>query len=231
VDGYMKNKILVFVLAGLMLIPTAAYGKNLKDNPKDKAEIQEQAKHKTVDSEKLSNDDKKIKGKDKAEENKAIAEEFKFEMSSRHKIMKANTKNTAELRKEINTKKQELASILADIKLGNKTLSKEQLDLLTAKSVITKDTDSNINNVPNENSDLDDIKEGIKGKKFKTALSSLDSVIAKQENRYSKLVELNAQLDELLAIARQAQNVTPNVTTGSAISANIIIDTTSTISQ
>ena len=91
----------------------------------------------------------------------------------------------------------------------------DQLDLLLAKADAVKETADAVKALPAVSPDVDNTQQDIKGNKFEAALSSLDKVIAKQETRYAKLVELNTKLDDLLAIARQAQPVTTAATTTS----------------
>ena len=217
----MKSKIIAVVLTGMMLMPTVAYAKGQKEVPKGNHEVQTQVESKTVNTE---DNAKELDGKGKGQENKAAIETFKSEIKAKHEIMKANTQKSIELKKQISTKKQELASILSDIKAGTKTLSADQLALLTSKATAVKETVENIKALPTTNADAKDTQEDYKGKKFENALASLDKVIAKQEARYAKLVELNTNLDALLTIARQAQSVTTDTTTTPATTT----DTTTT---
>lgn len=153
--------------------------------------------------------------------NNSAKEQFKAQLRAKHEIMKANITKINELKKEINLKKAELETILTDIQQGKKTLSSEQLTLLTQKAALVKQSADAVKALPKINSDVDRTQENIKGSKFEVALSSLDNVIAKQEARYVKLVDLNTKLDDLLSIARQAVDVS------TAASSSNTSDTTS----
>ncbi|MBC8063137.1 MAG: hypothetical protein H7Y18_21095 [Clostridiaceae bacterium] len=201
----MKSKIIALVLTGMMLMPTIAFAEGQNDITDAKSQVHSQFDNKTV---KIEDKVKQLEIKGKGLKNNPATEAFISELKAKHEIMKANTKKSIELKKQISAKKQELKSILADIKAGKKTLSAEQLQVLTSKSKALKDNIEKIKNLPGISSEAKTTQENIRGKKFEVALASLDKVIAKQEARYAKLVELNATMDTLLTIARQAQPVT-----------------------
>lgn len=209
----MRNKIIALVLTGIMLMPTVSYAKGQKENPnaKSKAKVETQVKNAKAASKVKQKSVTKAKNT-KAKENKAVIAQFKAQIKAKHEIMKANTKKLVELRKQINAKKEELSSILDAIKAGTKTLAPDQLELLISKADIVKENADEIKTLPTVDSDIENTQKDINGKKFQAALSSLDKVIAKQEAKYAKLVELNNSLDALLAIARQAQPVVNNTT-------------------
>ncbi len=223
----MKNKIMAIVLTGVMLMPTLAYAKGQNEAPKGKTEVKAQSQSTSLKTEENTKaQENKAKAQENKAENKAAIEEFKAQIKAKHEIMKANTQKSIALKKQISSKKQEIALILADIKAGKKTLSPEQLDLLTAKADIVKETVATVKTLPTINPDVDNTQQKIKGKNFEAALSSLDKVIAKQEARYAKLVELNTNMDALLAIARQAQPVTTDVQTSTDTTNTNTSDTT-----
>lgn len=230
----MKKKILSIVLITVLLIPTAAYAKGQNGIGKQKAETKTEittqkasdiednnqkpnVQLKNINSQSKTGQTPQNKTKEEAKklENNTEKEQFKAQIRAKHEIMKTNTKKINELKKQINTKKQELASILADIKAGIKTLPSDQLDLLLAKAEAVKETADAVKALPAVSPDVDNTEQNFKSNKFEAALSSLDKVITKQEARYAKLVELNSKLDDLLAIARQAQPVTTVDTTTS----------------
>lgn len=211
----MRNKIIALVLTGMILMPTVSYAKGQNENPNAKSKAKVEAKVKNAKAKTTS----KVKQKSvtktkntKAKENKTAIAQFKAQIKAKHEIMKANTKKLVELRKQINAKKEELSSILDAIKAGTKTLAPDQLELLISKADIVKENADEIKALPTVNSDVENTQKDINGKKFQAALSSLDKVIAKQEAKYAKLVQLNNSLDALLAIARQAQPVVNNTT-------------------
>jgi len=200
----MKSKIIAILLTGMMLMPTVAYAKGETQVPQGKSEVNTQFENKLVKME-GSLKDLKIKGSEF--KNNSDIEAFISSLKAKHEIMMANTKKSIELKKQISVKKQELASILAAIKAGTKSLPADQLTLLTSKSKLLKENIDKIKILPGICSEEKNTQENIKGKRFKGAITSLDKVIANQEARYAKLVELNANMDTLLAIARQAQPV------------------------
>ena len=220
----MKSKIIAILLTGMMLMPTVAYAKDKNETSKDKPQVHTSIQEKIANVEgkskktkdtiekietKINRTTKKLETKDKVKEINAATEALKTELKAKHEIMKANTLKINELKKQIKAKKQELTSILSDIKAGKKTLSADQLELLTSKVKALKETAKALKTLPRIDSDVELTQKHIKGKNFETALASLDKVIAKQEARYAKLVELNTNIDSLLVIARQAQPVVP----------------------
>ena len=220
----MKSKIIAILLTGMMLMPTVAYAKDKNETSKEKPQVHTRIQEKVANVEgkykktkdtiekietKINRTTKKLETKDKVKEINAATETLKTELKAKHEIMKANTLKINELKKQIKAKKQELTSILSDIKAGKKTLSADQLELLTSKIKILKETAKALKTLPRIDSDVELTQKHIKGKNFETALASLDKVIAKQEARYAKLVELNTNIDSLLAIARQAQPLVP----------------------
>lgn len=232
----MKKRILSIVLTAVLLIPSTVFAKGQKA-----AENQNQAKQQIESTttseastaseaaaEKSSNSKKaevqtniaqnkqNIIGQQKKAENISAKNEFKAQIRAKHEIMKANTKKINELKKQINLKKEELAAILADIDAGKKTLSSDQLALLSQKASLVKDAADALKTSPQINSDVDSVQENVKGNKFEAALASLDKVIAKQDTRYAKLVDLNSKLDDLLAIARQAVPVSTSTSDNSS---------------
>ena len=220
----MKSKIIAILLTGMMLMPTVAYAKDKNETSKEKPQVHTRIQEKVANVEgkskktkdtiekietKINRTTKKLETKDKVKEINAATETLKTELKAKHEIMKTNTLKINELKKQIKAKKQELTSILSDIKAGKKTLSADQLELLTSKIKILKETAKALKTLPRIDSDVELTQKHIKGKNFETALASLDKVIAKQEARYAKLVELNTNIDSLLAIARQAQPLVP----------------------
>ena len=220
----MKSKIIAILLTGMMLMPTVAYAKDKNETSKEKPQVHTRIQEKVANVEgkykktkdtiekietKINRTTKKLETKDKVKEINAATETLKTELKAKHEIMKANTLKINELKKQIKAKKQELTSILSDIKAGKKTLSADQLELLTSKVKALKETAKALKTLPRIDSDVELTQKHIKGKNFETALASLDKVIAKQEARYAKLVELNTNIDSLLAIARQAQPLVP----------------------
>jgi len=220
----MKSKIIAILLTGMMLMPTVAYAKDKNETSKEKPQVHTRIQEKVANVEgkykktkdtiekietKINRTTKKLETKDKVKEINAATEALKTELKAKHEIMKTNTLKINELKKQIKAKKQELTSILSDIKAGKKTLSADQLELLTSKIKILKETAKALKTLPRIDSDVELTQKHIKGKNFETALASLDKVIAKQEARYAKLVELNTNIDSLLAIARQAQPLVP----------------------
>ena len=140
-------------------------------------------------------------------ENKALQQQFKTDIKLKHTIMKENIDKSIKIKKEISSKKQEIAIILGAIKAGTKTLSAEELNQLITNSSEIKQSITAIQSLQEINSDVKSAGNDIKSGKFETALASLDKVIAKQEDRYSKLVLLNENLNKLLAIAHNAKDV------------------------
>lgn len=217
----MNKKIIALVLTGIMLVPTAVFAEGNKGTNKGKAEIETKIQNSTSTAETNEQEDKAKENK--SQENKAASQEFKAQIRAKHEIMKANTKKINELKKQVNTKREELSSILEAIKAGTKTLSADQLNILTTKAAALKQVVQEVKSLPALKADVENTQEDIKVSKFEAALASLDKVIAKQEARYAKLQELSSKLDELLVIARQAQPVvstsTPSDPATSAVTA------------
>lgn len=194
-----KNKIIAVVLSALLLIPSVAYAKGPKDKGNGGGTTVETGANKGNG-----------KGEDKKAENekkKADQEAFKKQMREKHEIMKANTKKSVELRKEIGAMNEELSPILLDIVAGKKTLTEEQLAALTAQAEIVKADAAVVNEFKFISNDVKDTQEKVKGQKFDTALAAMDRVIAKQEARIKGLEKLKEDLKVLLDIAKQAQVV------------------------
>ena len=215
----MNKKIIALVLTGIMLVPTAVFAEGKKETNNGKAEIHTNIQNSTSKTETNKQEDK-AKG-NKSQENKTASQEFKIQIRAKHEIMKGNTKKINELKKQVNTKRKELSSILEAIKAGTKTLSADQLNVLTTKADALKQVVKDVKALPAIKADVENTQEDINVNKFESALASLDKVIAKQEARYAKLEELSSKLDELLAIARQAQPVVNASTTSDSATTTV----------
>lgn len=213
----MKKKIIAVLITMILLVPTTVYAKNTNNNGKGNDNMNTTTEQDKEKGSPNSNDntEKKNQNKARVSENKADQEQFKASLKAKHKIMKENISKTNTLKKEISLEKQELAKILEEIKAGSKTLNSDDFNLLITKSASLRESVSTIQNLPEINSDVKSAGNDIKTGKYETALVSLDKVIAKQEDRYSKLLSLKNSLDDLLAIAKQAVPVTTNSSTDS----------------
>ena len=210
----MKKRIFAILITIVLLVPTTVYGKDANKNGKDNDNMTtktEDSKGKDNSSKENAkekyNTNSKQENKSTISENKALQQQFKTDIKLKHTIMKENIDKSIKIKKEISSKKQEIAIILGAIKAGTKTLSAEELNQLITNSSEIKQSITAIQSLPEINSDVKSVGNDIKSGKFETALASLDKVIAKQEDRYSKLVLLNENLNKLLAIAHNAKDV------------------------
>lgn len=213
----MKKRIIAILITMILLVPTTVYAKNTNNNGKGNDNMNTTTEQNKEKGSPNSNDntEKKNQNKDRVAENKTNQEQFKTSLKAKHSIMKENISKTNSLKKEISSEKQELAKILEEIKAGSKTLNSDDFNLLITKSASLRESVSTIQNLPEINSDVKSAGSDIKIGKYETALASLDKVIANQEDRYAKLLSLKSTLDDLLAIAKQAESVNTNSSTDS----------------
>lgn len=221
-----KKKIMALILSVMLLLPTAAYAKgNNQKAGNDKAAVTEKKDNAKTQEKKSENQAKK-------DDKKAQIEAFKAQMKLKHETMKDLREKTKVVKMQVEAKKTELSAILEDIKSGKKALPQDLLDQLIAKADALKLDSEEVKASGNINKDVVDTQDKVKKQDFNNALASMDKVIGKMQTRLTALENLNKDLDDELAIARQAtvqEDETNTPTTAADTTTNITTgDTTST---
>ncbi|MBL4936617.1 hypothetical protein JK636_12695 [Clostridium sp. YIM B02515] len=215
-----NKKLIAVVMSALILMPTAAFAKgnpnsNSNSNAgkglqqiisKDKG--QAPSTHEDKETSKVENENKgavqKQANEVKKDAKKQEIEAFKTQMKAKHDTMNQLRKQTISVRHQIEAKTESLTSIINDIQAGKKTLPQDMLDELLLKSQnIKSDTDS-VKATSEISKEVSDTQDKVNKQDFNNALSSLDKVISRLQARLDALNKLNADLDELLAIANMA---------------------------
>ena len=137
-------------------------------------------------------------------------------MRAKHETMKQIRQQTIAVRQQVESKTAQLNSIIKDIGAGKKTLPTDMLNALISKSQNLNLDSIAVKATAEIKSEVSDAQDKTNKKDFNNALSSLDKVIAKLQDRLNALQQLNSDLDEVLAIANLATApapITPSVPT------------------
>lgn len=195
-----KKRILAILMASMLILPTTVLAKGNNNQPKDnkpqKVEQKQQQKQQPQQPQK--------KNEVKKQEKKQEISQFKAAIKEKHEQMTALRKQSQDLRKQIGQKKDQLETILEDLKSGAKTLPKDQLDALMALADQIKADANQVKNTAEMKKEDSEVKADINNKDFNNALNALDKVIAKLQQRIDALKKLNSDLDSALAIANTA---------------------------
>lgn len=191
-----NKKIIAVAVSGLMaLSPCTAYakGRPQKEVPQVKSAVV------------VNNGTTNKQANEQNRESKSQEiQTFKSQMRDKHKTMAQLRQETIALRQQIESKTEQLDSIIKDIESGNKTLSQDLLtELLGMAGNISGDT-TEVKNTVKINDEVSDVQGKVERKDFNNALNSMDKVIAKLQARLDALTKLNKDLDDALAIANQA---------------------------
>ncbi|MDD7792742.1 hypothetical protein [Clostridium sp. 'White wine YQ'] len=200
-----KTKLAALVISGVMLTSTAVYAKGKPENPgANKANVVSQDKNQSSDAKQNNGSAQKEANQAKKDEKKQQISEFKTAMKAKHETMKQIRQQTIQVRQQIEAKTEELNSILEDIKAGNKTLPEDMLNDLLAKAAVLNTSSGEVKATTGVSTVEADTQDKVEKKDFSNALASMDKVIAKLQARLDALNKLNSNLDDALAIARQA---------------------------
>ncbi|MBL4932634.1 hypothetical protein [Clostridium paridis] len=210
-----KTRLAALVISGVMLTSTAVYAKGKPENTgANKANVVSQDKKQSTNA--TDNEAKQNNGSAKKEANQAKKDEkkqqiseFKTAMKAKHETMKQIRQQTIQVRQQIEGKTEELNAILEDIKAGNKTLPEDMLNDLLAKAAVLNTSSDEVKATTGISTVEADTQEKVDKKDFSNALASMDKVIAKLQARLDALNKLNSNLDDALAIARQATTPAP----------------------
>lgn len=186
-----KKALISLVLSIVLLTPTVGFAKGNAQNATTKTK------------QTISEVKKQINQTKKAEKKQQIAD-FKTEIKAKHATIQQIQQQTIEIKKQIQTKKAQLSSIISDIKTGKKTISADMLAELLSKADDIKNNIAKVKATSEMNKEVTDAQEKINKKDFNNALSSLDKVIAKFQSRLDALKKLNSAMDDALAIANNA---------------------------
>lgn len=196
-----KKRILAILMATMLLLPTTVLAKGNSNQPKDnkpkKVEQKQQPQQQKPQQPQKKNEVKK-------QEKKQEISQFKAAIKEKHEQMTALRKQSQDLRKQIGQKKDQLETILEDLKSGAKTLPQDQLDALMALADQIKEDANQVKNTAEMKKEDSEVKADINNKDFNNALNALDKVIAKLQQRIDALKKLNTDLDSALAIANTA---------------------------
>lgn len=251
-----NKKLIAVVMSALILMPTAAFAKgNPNSNAakgqqqivnKDKGQVQSTSADK--EASKAGNENKgavqKQANEDKKDAKKQEIEAFKAQIKAKHDTMSQIRKQTIALRQQIEVKTESLTAIINDIEAGKKTLPQDMLDELLLKSQNLKSDTDAVKATSEISKEVSDTQDKVNKQDFNNALASLDKVISKLQARLDALKKLNADLDEVLAIANMAVAPAPvdstspaqdqtgtSVTSGSSTESNSTTNTTETSSS
>ncbi|OPJ62114.1 hypothetical protein [Clostridium oryzae] len=191
----MKKKIIAMTLIALLAVPTAAYAKTSKTNPKAAAKVTSLSKSSS-------------KSKKEAVKVSKQKQQLKEELTT----MKANVKKFVDLKKKVNAKKAELNKIMGAIKEGTKTLPADQLTALNAKIKAISAAYKDATDTASVDSEAKKAEAKSKGTQYSSAITAIDKVIAKQNSKVAKLTKLIGLYDDALTIARTATVVSEDET-------------------
>jgi chromosome segregation ATPase len=222
-----NKKIISLVLSVLMVLPATVYAKGNKENDKkengngivqfvDKMQkdLNSYIQHKDGNNSDSENKNQEVKQVDQQSKDakKQEIEQFKAQMQAKHEQMSTIRQQTIEQKNQIEQKKAQLKSIVSDLLAGKKTLSDDMVQsLITASEDLKKDAEL-INATAEIKNEINDTQDKINKKDFNNALTSMDKVIARLQQRLDALKKLNADLDAALAIANNAVVPAPTTT-------------------
>lgn len=246
----MKNKTLIaLVIAGVVLLPNAAYAKDNNKVQNNKAHIAESNKDNNNSNEDENADESSdssnnseisqpsennIKGTDKKQANEAKRnaksaeiQSFKAEIKSKHAAIAQLRDEIKPIRQQVEVKTAELTSIIKDIQAGKKTLPEDMLNNLITLTDTLKSDSAALKSTSEVNTDTTSAQDDVKKQNFNNALASMDKVIAKFQQRLASLEKLNSDLDAALKIAESATEVTVQDPAANSDNSNTSTTTTS----
>lgn len=216
------KKIVSLALTILIMSPVTAFakgnensqGKNSKTVQTDKQQAGGKQKV-TPDMEADNKPQQTVDAQSKGQENKAKAEQkrydkkqqiaaFKAAMKEKHTVMKGIKQQLAAVRSEAEQKKSHLESIVAELQAGTKTLPKDMLDQLMAASQNLQLDVKDVKDTAEVKNEISETQDKVEKSDFNNALASMDKVITKLHARLTALILLSSDLDTALKIANLA---------------------------